>query len=114
MNGRECAEAPCIPSTAAYTLIRNGYIKAEKDRGKFIINAREIARLKRANARAVDKLKAEYVRLYWQGLSVEHLQRRVIGDFEAAHIVLTPIRGFAERCIYESLPKRGQKSRSTD
>lgn len=108
MNGRECAKALGIPSTTACALIRNGYIKARKDKGKFVINAHDITRFKRANARAVDKLKAEYVRLYWQGLSAEHLQRRVVRDFEAANIVLTPIRGFAERCIYESLPKRGQ------
>lgn len=114
MNGCELAKLLSVRPKTVYSLIKSGHIKAKKEKGKFVILAKDVTKFQRANARAIDKLKGEYVRLYWQGLSVEHLQRRVPDDFESSGIVLTQVKGFAERCIYESLPKRGQKSRSTD
>jgi hypothetical protein len=83
-------------------LLRDGVIKAEKVKGSWVVSRRVFESYRDANNRRIEKLKAEYVGLYWQGLNPTQLQRRVQDDFASRKIV-APAYGFAEQAIYESL-----------
>ena len=102
MNGTELAKNLNTSTKTAWYLIRSGQIKAEKKNRKWAVDIDSFHAFRRKNRASVKALKSRYVDLYWQGLTVEQLQRHVKEDFSKDGIVW-PIHGFAEQAIYESL-----------
>lgn len=105
-TARDVADMFNISYAKMLTLIRGGVIQAAKIKGKWRICKTEIVRAKRQNNTAIKKLKNHYVDLYHQGLDPEVIQKHVSEDFSKDNIIADS-RGFAEKAIYESLPKRG-------
>ncbi len=102
MNGTELAAKLKTSTRMVKFLLDSGIIKATKEKGAWSVDPESFKEFSKKNAAKVKKLKAEYVALYWQGLTVEQLQNRVKDDFLMRGIVY-PVPGFAEIAIYESL-----------
>ncbi len=107
---KEIAKSLGIGYTSALDLLRYGFIKGEKVKGKWHIKPCQLDTFKKNNAKAIEKLKAEYVTLYWQGLNPNQLEARVAEDFRQRHIVADK-KDFATLAIMESLPKRKEATR---
>lgn len=71
----------------------------------------DFERFKRRNSKKIEKLKVEFVRLYWEGLDHYTLQNRVADEF-AKQGILCKTRGFAEIAIYNDLMESKQKERN--
>lgn len=104
MNASQLARKVGASSRAIGELIRTGRIKASRSKRAWDIDDKTAQVFCARNAAAIEKLKAEYVSLYWGGLSVRKLQARARDDFNDRGIV-GPVVGFAEKTIYESLIK---------
>lgn len=95
-------------------LVHSGRIPATKTgggNGRWNIDPEAFRRFKSKNEKKIRKLKAEYVRLYWGGISHYRLQERVLDDFARRGIACEP-RGFAAKTIYESLMEDQRKERT--
>lgn len=104
MNGKEVARCLRVPYQTALDLLRSGKIASRKEKGVWVAEAVTVQRFKRENDRKIEKLRADYVRLYWEGLSPDRLQARVRDDMALRGIVCT-VGGFAEQAIYADLMK---------
>ncbi len=80
--------------------LRAGIIKGAKVRRRWHVAPAAFAVFRKRNGQEIEKLRAEYVSLYRQGLNPDQLQRRVKKDFQKRRIVFAE-KGFAERAIYE-------------
>lgn len=98
---RQAAAKLGIRYVEALELCRAGAVKAEKINCRWHIDPEGWKAFRVRNQKALEKLTAEYVRLYQSGLSVEAIQRRVEGDLNKRRIAAER-RGFAERVIYMS------------
>lgn len=102
---KEVSESLEISYAAVLELLQYGFIKAEKVSGRWQIKPCQLETFKRNNLKAIAKLKAEYVRLYWEGLNPDQLERHVAWDFRQRHIVANK-NGFATLAICESLQRK--------
>lgn len=104
MNGKEVARRLRVPYRTALDLLQSGTITSRKEKGVWVAEAAAVQRFKRGNDRKIEKLRSDYVRLYWEGLSPDRLQARVRDDMALRGIVCTA-GGFAEQAIYADLMK---------
>lgn len=104
VNGKEVARRLRVPYRTALDLLRSGTITSRKEKGVWVAEAATVQRFKRGNDRKIEKLRSDYVRLYWEGLSPDQLQARVRDDMARRGIVCT-VGGFAEQAIYADLMK---------
>ena len=105
LTPKEIASTLKITYASVLELLQYGFIKAEKVSGKWNIKPSQLEAFKKNNEKAIEKLKVEYVALYWQGLTPTQLEWHVPEDFRQRHIVATK-KGFATMAICDSLPKR--------
>lgn len=105
MNGVELAKELHVSARKARNMIRLGIIKAKKRKGVWDVDVKDFRRFQKNNHTKIQRLKAEYIALYWAGLGIETLQRRVKEDFTEKAILYPPgsLHHFAEQTIYESL-----------
>lgn len=101
MNGRDVARKLGIGTQKAGWLLRTGRIKAERGR-IWNVDRRDFDHFAKRNHARAERLKAEYVRRYWAGYSIEELQRMAARDFIKREIYGST-RDFAEHAVYESL-----------
>lgn len=105
MNGRDVAiRLGCSYQTAG-RLLRTGEIKATKGKRCWIVDVDSFKRLQRRNSIAINKIKTEFVDLYWRGVTVDILQARTRKEFERRGII-HQVAGFAEKAIYEAVIAR--------
>ena len=104
MNGKEVARRLRVPYRTALDLLRSGTITSRKEKGVWIAETATVQKFKRGNDRKIEKLRSDYVRLYWEGLSPDRLQARVRDDIARRGIVCTAAN-FAEQAIYADLMK---------
>ena len=110
MNGKEVARRLRVPYRTALDLLQSGTITSRKEKGVWVAEAATVQRVKRGNDRKLEKLRSDYVRLYWEGLSPDQLQARVRDDMALRGIVCT-VSGFAEQAIYADLMKERNTTR---
>ena len=105
LTPKEVAKPLGVSYTVTLELLGRKLLKAEKVNGKWHIKPSQLETFKQNNLKAIEKLKAEYVSLYWQGLNPPQLEAHVSEDFKQRHIIADK-KGFATNAIMESLPKR--------
>ena len=110
MNCRQLAEKLQVCTPRVRDLLLSGMIKAKKEKGRWRIDENSVAKFVSRNNRKLKEIEEQYVSLYWQGLTVKQLQKRVREDFDQAGI-LHPVEDFAEKAIYNSRPWEAEKSR---
>lgn len=64
----------------------------------------EALKFKVNNAKELEILKTELISLYWQGATVDSLQKRVREELKSKQIIAEK-SSFAEKAIYESVMK---------
>ena len=102
MNATELARKLNTSMQKVRWLIYTGQIDAKKVNRVWSVDEGSVRAFRRRNAKAIERLKTEYVSLYWAGISVKRLQERARDDFKTAGIVCH-LDGFAEQTIYESI-----------
>ncbi|HWS43318.1 MAG TPA: hypothetical protein VN421_09575 [Pseudoflavonifractor sp.] len=102
MNAAQFAKTLKTSTRIVGGLIRSGTIKATKERGRWAIDPTSAKSFIKKNAAAVERLRGEYVTLYWHGVTVSALQWMTKDDFIKRGII-HPVRGFAEQTIYNSM-----------
>lgn len=100
MNGTQLARKLKTSTRVVGGLIRSGTIKAERVKRAWEVDADSVKNFCSRNNAAVEKLRKEYISLYWGGVTVPRLQERVKGDFSKRGIIY-PADGFAEQTIYK-------------
>jgi hypothetical protein len=86
------------------SLLQSGEIEATKNKNKWLIAENVASKFKEQNTKAIELLKTEFVSLYWQGVPVESLQKRVGEEFNSRQIIEEK-GSFAEKTTYESIMK---------
>ena len=99
MNGTQLARKLKTSTRVVGGLIKAGTIKATRVKRVWEVDAESVKNFCRRNSAAVEKLRSEYVGLYWLGVSVGRLQERTKDDFSERGIIY-PADGFAEQTIY--------------
>lgn len=102
MNGTQLARKLKTSTRVVGGLIKAGTIKATRVKRAWEVDAESVKSFCRRNSAAVEKLRGEYVTLYWEGVTVPGLQERTKGDF-AKRGIIYPADGFAEQTIYSAL-----------
>lgn len=105
MNAAQFAKTLKTSTRIVGGLISSGAIKATKEKGRWAIDPASAESFVKKNAAAVERLRGEYVTLYWTGVTVSGLQWMTKDDFIKRGII-HPVRGFAEQTIYKSIVSR--------
>ena len=104
MNGQDLARKLRTNGLMVRRLIESGEVKAAKKKGRWDVDEASFKAFQRRNRAKLDRLREEYIALYWEGLTVQRLQARTKEDFKERGIFY-PAMDFAEKTIYEAVKK---------
>lgn len=111
MNGLQLAKSLGTSTRMVGDLLKSGRIKAKRVKQVWECDLDSVNEFCRKNKAAVTKLKRVYMDLYWQGVSIEALEKRTRDDFKKRKIVW-PADGFAVGVIYENHMRKPKNTRA--
>jgi len=104
MNAVELSNFLGAPYRATLLLLQSGAIHGNKNKRKWIVSESEALKFKENKAKELEILRNELISLYWQGATVDSLQKRVREELKSKKIIAEK-SSFAEKTIYESVMK---------
>lgn len=111
MNAAQLAREVGIGYPYILQLLKGGKIPARKEKNRWELTEEQVDALLCSSCEKASKLEKTYLRLYWEGLSIQALQQKAVLDFEEQGILL-PAEGFVEKTIYEDSLKDAIKERT--
>lgn len=107
MTSRQAAELSGTTTEIIREAIQSKVLRGIKKCNRWDVRPRDAYRFGQVNWKKIERLCDEYVKLYWEGLSVSQLQGRVKEDFCKNRIVWHA-SGFAEQAIYRDIMRNPQ------
>ena len=102
ISPKEIAKLMNIPYSKVLRMLKVGVIPGLKVKKRWFVPKIEFDRFKSRNADKINKLKSDYIGMYFEGYTVKQLQARTPSDFYARNIFAEQ-KGFAEQTIYDAV-----------